>query len=295
MEKSYSALASESFRLRAWRLTRRALASWLLAALLACVLPASQPAAQTPVDVELVIAVDVSLSMDLEEQRLQRDGYVAAFRDAELHKAIAAGVHGRIAVVYMEWAGPGSQSVVIPWTVIDGPTAARAFADRFAIPVVEQWSPTNALATDHPMHAGFDPGELLGEADVVLVLDVPVPWVPSRQRPAASAAVIQIGPDPNFVDLPLRGHPATLAITSAVEPALESLGAALDRRLHNGVAAAELHPGASGATASAAAAPLRSRHGEAARRIAAMTDSVRTLECTTSVMPPSSPHCDDGI
>ena len=104
-----------------------------------------------------------------------------------------------------------------------------AFADRFAIPVVEQWSPTNALATDHPMHAGFDPGELLGEADVVLVLDVPVPWVPSRQRPAAGAAVIQIGPDPNFVDLPLRGHPATLAITSAVEPALEALGAALDR------------------------------------------------------------------
>jgi hypothetical protein len=132
VEKSYSALASESFRLREWRLTRRALASWLLAALLACVLPASQPAAQTPVDVELVIAVDVSLSMDLEEQRLQRDGYVAAFRDAELHKAIAAGIHGRIAVVYMEWAGPGSQSVVIPWTLIDSPAAARAFAERLA-------------------------------------------------------------------------------------------------------------------------------------------------------------------
>ena len=114
-----------------------------------------------------------------------------------------------------------------------------AFADRFAMPVVEQWSPTNALATDHPMHAGFDPGELLGEADVVLVLDVPVPWVPSRQRPAPGAAVIQIGPDPNFVDLPLRGHPATLAITSAVEPALEALGAALDRRLRNGASRAE--------------------------------------------------------
>ena len=132
VEKSYSTLASESFGPRPRRLTGRALATRLLALLLACAPPATQPAAQTPVDVELVIAVDVSLSMDLEEQRLQREGYVAAFRDAEVHKAIAAGVHGRIAIVYMEWAGPGSQSVVIPWTMIDGPAAALAFADRLA-------------------------------------------------------------------------------------------------------------------------------------------------------------------
>ncbi len=173
-----------------------------------------------------------------------------------------------------------------------------AFADRFAIPVVEQWSPTNALATDHPMHAGFDPGELLGEADVVLVLDVPVPWVPSRQRPAAGAAVIQIGPDPNFVDLPLRGHAATLAITSAVEPALEALGAALDRRLRNSVGGREeggRHRGPSGeaafaphelaapgelaATSGSAArsspAPLRSRHDEVSGRIVASRERHR--------------------
>ena len=86
--------------------------------------------AQAAVDLELVIAVDVSLSMDLDEQRLQRDGYVAAFRDAELHKAITSGAHGRIAVIYMEWAGPQSQNVVIPWTILDGAEAARAFAAR---------------------------------------------------------------------------------------------------------------------------------------------------------------------
>ena len=72
--------------------------------------------AQTAADLELVIAVDVSLSMDLDEQRLQRDGYVAAFRDPEVHKAISSGPHGRIAVTYMEWAGPPTQQVVIPWT-----------------------------------------------------------------------------------------------------------------------------------------------------------------------------------
>ena len=86
--------------------------------------------AQTQVDLELVIAVDVSLSMDLDEQRLQRDGYVAAFRDPEVHKAIASGAFGRIAVTYMEWAGPPIQQVVVPWTVIDGSQAAQALADR---------------------------------------------------------------------------------------------------------------------------------------------------------------------
>lgn len=86
--------------------------------------------AQTAVDLELVLAVDVSLSMDMEEQRLQRDGYVQALRDPEVQKAIASGPNARIAVTYMEWAGPPSQTVVIPWTIIDSPAAAKAFADR---------------------------------------------------------------------------------------------------------------------------------------------------------------------
>jgi hypothetical protein len=86
--------------------------------------------AQTAVDLELVLAVDVSLSMDMDEQRLQRDGYVQALRDPEVQKAIASGPNGRIAVTYMEWAGPPSQTVVVPWTIIDSPAAARAFADQ---------------------------------------------------------------------------------------------------------------------------------------------------------------------
>jgi hypothetical protein len=86
--------------------------------------------AQTAVDLELVLAVDVSLSMDVDEQRLQRDGYVAAFRDPEVHAAIAAGPNGRISVTYMEWAGQFSQQQVVSWTVLDGPETARAFADR---------------------------------------------------------------------------------------------------------------------------------------------------------------------
>jgi len=86
--------------------------------------------AQLLVDLELVLAVDVSLSMDLDEQRLQRDGYITAFRDGEVQKAITSGPHGRIAVTYMEWAGPSVQNVVLPWTIIDGSAAAQALADK---------------------------------------------------------------------------------------------------------------------------------------------------------------------
>jgi hypothetical protein len=86
--------------------------------------------AQTKVDLELVLAVDVSLSMDLDEQRLQREGYVAALRDPEIHKAITSGPHARIAVTYVEWAGTTSQAVVMPWTILDSPAAAEAFASK---------------------------------------------------------------------------------------------------------------------------------------------------------------------
>lgn len=101
----------------------------LLLAGIGLVPPATSVRAQTPVDLELVLAVDVSLSMDLDEQRVQRDGYVAAFRDPLVWRAIATGPSGRIAVTYVEWAGPGVQETVLPWTLIDGPAAAQAFAD----------------------------------------------------------------------------------------------------------------------------------------------------------------------
>jgi hypothetical protein len=82
------------------------------------------------VDVELVLAVDISMSMDWEELRLQRQGYVAALRDPSIHALIARGATKKIAVTYFEWAGTGIQRVIAPWTLIDGPDAANALADR---------------------------------------------------------------------------------------------------------------------------------------------------------------------
>ncbi len=84
------------------------------------------------VDVELVLAVDVSWSMDRGEQDIQRAGYAAAFRSPQVQKAIVEGGFGRVAVSYVEWAGTFSQTVVVPWTLIDSRESADAFAYRLA-------------------------------------------------------------------------------------------------------------------------------------------------------------------
>jgi Protein of unknown function (DUF1194) len=100
------------------------------AALAACGLLLCQAAtAQQRVDLELVLAVDISLSMDMDELKLQRGGYVAAFRDPEIQKVVVAGPHKRIAVTYFEWAGRSVQKIITPWIIIDSANAADAFAD----------------------------------------------------------------------------------------------------------------------------------------------------------------------
>lgn len=89
---------------------------------------AQMPVPETRVGVELVLAVDISRSIDRDEQAIQRRGYASAFRSAEVQAAIRYGGWGQIAVTYVEWAGEWSQSIVIPWTLIDSPAAAESFA-----------------------------------------------------------------------------------------------------------------------------------------------------------------------
>ena len=85
-------------------------------------------ASAIPVDVELVLAVDVSYSMDPDEQALQREGYVMALTSKEFLQALRHGAHGKIAVTYIEWAGQSDQKIVMPWRLIDGPESADAVA-----------------------------------------------------------------------------------------------------------------------------------------------------------------------
>jgi len=93
---------------------------------------ADNSASAIPVDVELVLAVDVSYSMDPEEQALQREGYITGLTSREFLHALRAGMHGKIAVTYFEWAGPYDQKIIVPWRLIDGPEAADAFANEIA-------------------------------------------------------------------------------------------------------------------------------------------------------------------
>jgi hypothetical protein len=91
-------------------------------------LTAGTAASGEEVDVELVLAVDVSRSMDIEEAEVQRAGYVQALRHPDFINAVRDGLNGRIAITYFEWAGTISDSSHIHWQVISGPGEAGAFA-----------------------------------------------------------------------------------------------------------------------------------------------------------------------
>ena len=82
------------------------------------------------VDVELVIAVDVSYSMDMDELAVQREGYAQAIVSKEFLQALKSLPIGKISVTYFEWAASSDQKIIIPWRVIDGPETADAVADE---------------------------------------------------------------------------------------------------------------------------------------------------------------------
>ncbi len=94
------------------------------------------PSEGLKVDLELLLGVDVSGSVDEVEAQLQRAGYIAAFRDPTIHRVIAGGRQGRIAVAYVEWAGGFYKRVVADWTVIDGAETAEALAEHLeSVPI----------------------------------------------------------------------------------------------------------------------------------------------------------------
>src|SRR5579862_7464503 len=99
---------------------------------LAAVMLAWVPFAQAAEDVDLllVLAVDVSRSIDQQKFQLQRDGYVAAVSNKSVLDAIRSGPHQKIALAFVEWSGFGAQKLLIDWTVIDGAEGARRFGDQ---------------------------------------------------------------------------------------------------------------------------------------------------------------------
>jgi hypothetical protein len=82
------------------------------------------------VDVELILAVDVSYSMDLDELAVQREGYAQAIVSKEFLQALKSLPNGKVAITYFEWAASSDQKIIIPWRVIDGPETADAVSSE---------------------------------------------------------------------------------------------------------------------------------------------------------------------
>ncbi|MCW5736289.1 MAG: DUF1194 domain-containing protein [Enhydrobacter sp.] len=105
-----------------------------LVCLLALILSALPAVAQDKPEVDLALAlgIDISGSIDPDEARLQREGYVSAFRDPVIIKAILSGANGRIAVAYFEWSDSWMQKLLIDWTLLDSEAAIQLFATRLS-------------------------------------------------------------------------------------------------------------------------------------------------------------------
>lgn len=110
------------------------MAKMLALALILGILETAAPAQAdvVPVDLELVLAVDISYSMDPDEQLLQRSGYIEALTSVAVMKAIKSGALGKIAVTYVEWADDVDQTVLVPWRLIEDPASAEAVARELA-------------------------------------------------------------------------------------------------------------------------------------------------------------------
>jgi Protein of unknown function (DUF1194) len=187
-----------------------------LCAIALMALSAIPPAcAAEPVDLLLVLAADVSRSVDEEKFKLQREGYAAAIADRRVLDAVRAGRNHRIAVLYLEWSGVGNQKVVIDWTTIDGSKAAQEFGDRlletnrsfadrtsisggidFAVAQIAR-APFKAerqtidVSGDGTNNAGRDVTQARDEAlalgitinGLVILSERPLPWNPEHTNP----------------------------------------------------------------------------------------------------------------
>ena len=108
----------------------RAIRTFLTLLFLCLALLPTAALAADQVDLLLVLAVDVSRSVDATKFQLQREGYAAALSNPRVIDAIQSGRNGRVAVIFVEWSGVGNQKVVIDWTMIGDAEGAKTFGDR---------------------------------------------------------------------------------------------------------------------------------------------------------------------
>src|SRR5690242_11363857 len=195
---------------------------WFRCVIVALTLSFAAPVvrAAEPVDLLLVLAADVSRSVDSQKFQLQREGYAAALADPRVLDAVRGGRNGRIGILFLEWSGLGNQKVVIDWMLIDGQKTAQAFGDRLlesprsfadrtsisgGIDVaVAQLARapfssdrrTIDVSGDGTNNAGRDVGQARDEAlalgisinGLAILSETPLPWNPEHTNPPGGLA-----------------------------------------------------------------------------------------------------------
>jgi hypothetical protein len=256
-----------------------------LLACLACAqaAPLAAPADTIAVDVELVLAVDISHSMDQKEFALQRAGYVEALRHPDFINAVRSGVTGRIALAYFEWAGTVPDDAVIAWQVIDNADSAEAFADKIEARPFRSFRGTSisgALAFGAKLldGAAFDATRSVIDISGDGPNNIGMPVTATRDAAIAKGIVINglpilISPSPSFSHLDqyyaecVTGGPGSFVLP--VYAASEFV-TAIRRKLVlevSGVADPNAGPNAdSGSVPVDAAAPVDCLQGERGRR-----------------------------
>lgn len=145
----------------------------------------SPPAAAQEVDLQLVLAIDSSSSVSMDEYYLQLEGYAAAFRHPDLHKAIASGPRQAIAVTLFEWSGPGRQTVNFPWRRLSEARELEGFAAELALAPRLVLGGQTAIgdAIDFALDI-FERGDFAGARRVI---DVSGDGASNQGRPVAAA------------------------------------------------------------------------------------------------------------
>src|SRR5262249_33499273 len=132
-----------------------------------------------------------------------------------------------------EWIAAARSPLVITGLLGQDPRDAvvlARLAERWALPVIPYNTRYFAISANHPMFQGSMPRPLLDEADLVIVLDADVPWMPSKEEPPSGAKIVHVGEDPLYARYPMRSFPSDLTITATPLSVLEALEQALEGR-----------------------------------------------------------------
>lgn len=191
-----------------------------LLAVVALIAQAAPTLAQdVAVDVELVLAVDISGSVDPTEAEQQRRGYVEAIAHPDVIRAITASGTGRVALAYVEWAGATTQDVVVPWRVIDSEESARAFAGELAEAPMRRAMWTSISAALDFVVPMFEGNGIEGDRRVI---DVSGDGVNNRGRPIVLARQAALDAGITINGLPiLNDRPQPYAMPTPMDVELD--------------------------------------------------------------------------